>query len=152
MARPSFVASAPYDASHPGALAVYCSDGRFTDAVEELLHSLGHPRLDTLTVPGGPGLFNVWTAGMTDSTSIASATKFLVDAHKLRRVLLIAHEGCGYYRQHFAGRAAPEVEKVQWEDLRLAARAIEGVRSGLRVDAYYARVAGDRVSFETVPR
>ena len=34
---------------HPTALAVYCSDGRFTESVEELLRALGHERLDTLT-------------------------------------------------------------------------------------------------------
>ncbi len=153
MARPSFVASAPLDASHPGALALYCSDGRFTEAVEELLHSLGHPRLDTLTLPGGPGLFNIWTAGMTDSTSIATAANFLVEGHKLRRVILIAHQGCGYYRHHFGGRPATEIEKLQQDDLRLAAHAIEGMRSGLRIDAYYARVDDDgRVSFDAVRR
>ena len=48
--------NAHYDAAYPDALAVYCSDGRFTRAVDELLAKLGHPRLDTLTIPGGPGL------------------------------------------------------------------------------------------------
>jgi len=152
MARPPFVASARYDAAHPTALAVYCSDGRFTDAVEELLHSLGHPRLDTLTLPGGPGLFNVWTAGMTESTAIASAARFLIEAHRIQRVIVIAHEACGYYRRHLAGRAPAEVEQRQGDDLRLAARTLESTRSGLRVDAYYARVRGAGVSFQVVPR
>jgi hypothetical protein len=152
MARPPFLAQGSYDPTHPSALALYCSDGRFTEAVEELLRSLGHPRLDTLTVPGGPGLFNVWVAGMTDSTSIAAAARFLIDAHKIRRVILVAHEGCGYYRQQLAGRDPDVVRRQQFDDLHLAARTIEGGWSGLRVDTYYARVEEGRVRFDVVRR
>lgn len=40
----AYVSKEKFEASHPDALAVYCSDGRFTDAVEELLHSM--PQVD----------------------------------------------------------------------------------------------------------
>jgi len=152
MARPPFVATVPYEASHPDAMALYCSDGRFTEAVEELLRSLGHARLDTLTMPGGPGLFNLWIAGTVDSTSAASSATFLIVAHQIKRVIVIAHEGCGYYRKHLTGRTPADIRKQQEDDLRLAARTLETSRSGLRVDAYYARVGGGRVSFEFVAR
>jgi hypothetical protein len=152
MARPPFVAKAPYDPTHPDALALYCSDGRFTEAVEELLHSLGHARLDTLTMAGGPGLFNLWIAGVGDSTSIAAGAKFLIEAHRIKRVILIAHEGCGYYRKHLAGRAPADIRHQQEDDLRLAARTLETARSGLRVDAFYAKVAEGHVAFEQLAR
>jgi hypothetical protein len=35
MSAPPFISQVPYEASHPHVLAVYCSDGRFTDAVED---------------------------------------------------------------------------------------------------------------------
>ena len=152
MPRPPFAAKVPYDASHPSALALYCSDGRFTDSVEELLRSLGHARLDTLTMPGGPGLFNLWTAGMTDSTSVASAARFLIEGHKLQRVIVIAHEGCGYYRKQLAGRTPAQIRVQQEDDLRLATRELGGARSALRVDAYYARVSEGHVVFDAVGR
>ncbi len=150
MAKPPFVASAPFEPSHPSALALYCSDGRFTDSVEQLLHSLGHARLDTLTMPGGPGLFNVWIAGMTDSTAIATGARFLIEGHRISRVIVIAHEGCGYYRKHVGALPQGEVRKKQEDDLRVAARALGTARSGLRVDGYYARVTEGRVSFDPV--
>jgi hypothetical protein len=146
-----FVATAVYEPSHPSALALYCSDGRFTESVEELLRSLGHARLDTLTMPGGPGLFNVWMSGMSDSTAIATGAKFLIEGHKIARVILVAHEGCGYYRKHLGGRSPADIREKQEDDLRLAARALQGIRSGLRVDRYYARVADHRVAFDVVP-
>jgi hypothetical protein len=152
MARAPFIADVAYDASHPDALALYCSDGRFTEAVEELLHSLGHARLDTLTMPGGPGLFNLWIAGTVDSTAVAGSAKFLIVAHQIKRVIVIAHEGCGYYRKHLGGRSTSDIKKQQEDDLRLAARTLESSRSGLRVDAYYARVADGHVAFDAIAR
>lgn len=152
MPKPAFVASTRYDAAHPSALALYCSDGRFTDSVEELLHSLGHARLDTMTMPGGPGLFNVWIAGMTDSTAIATGSRFLIEAHRIARVIVIAHEGCGYYRKHLGSLPPAEIRHKQEDDLRVAARALGSARSGLRVDAYYARVAEGHVTFDAVAR
>jgi hypothetical protein len=152
MPRTPFIASTPYEAAHPNALALYCSDGRFTHSVEELLRSLGHARLDTLTMPGGPGLFNLWIAGMNDSTAIAAAARFLIEGHRLQRVIVIAHDGCGYYRKHFPGHPPAEVRQRQEDDLRIASRALEHIRSGVRVDAFYARVVEGRVAFEPVGR
>lgn len=147
MPRAPFVAKVPYQASHPSALALYCSDGRFTEAVEELFRSLGHERLDTMTMPGGPGLFNVWIAGMGDSGAVTGGARFLIEAHAIRRVLLIAHEGCGFYRKHLSGRTAEQIRAQQEEDLHTASRALASARPGLRIDAYYAMVAGEHVSF-----
>jgi hypothetical protein len=50
----SFVhSSIPFDANRIGAAAVYCSDGRFGEQVDELLFkTLKLPRYDRLAVPG----------------------------------------------------------------------------------------------------
>ena len=152
MRPPPFVATVPYDASHPSALALYCSDGRFTEAVEELFKSLGHMRLDTLTMPGGPGLFNVWIAGMGDSTAISGGARFLIESHQIRRVLLIAHEGCGFYRKHLGGQTQEQIRAQQEDDLRVAARGLETARGGLRLDLYYATIAEGHVGFAAIAR
>lgn len=145
-----FVAPTPYDAGHPKAIAVYCSDGRFTQAVEELLHHLGHARLDTLTMPGGPALLNAWTASILETDQISRAVSFLIRGHALDHVVLLAHAGCGYYRQKFPGRPTADVRKAQLDDLRTAARTIRGVRSGLEIALYYATPENGRVRFDPV--
>src|SRR4051794_30188029 len=44
----------PFDARRVGAAAVYCSDGRFGEQMDEFLHDgLGLPRYDRVAVPGG---------------------------------------------------------------------------------------------------
>ena len=94
-------AKTPFDAKHPDALAMYCSDGRFTEAIEELLHGLGHARLDTLTVPGGPALLDLTSSNLGAVDVMREAATFLIQGHRIKRVVLLGHEGCGYYKARF---------------------------------------------------
>jgi hypothetical protein len=144
----TFRSGKAYEASHPDAMAIYCSDGRFTDAVEELLHGLGHPRLDTMTLPGGPALFNAWLAGMSESMTVSASARFLIEAHSIRRVILIAHEGCGFYKKHYPTGKPAEVRKHQEDDLGRAAQALKHMP--IVVLLYYALVVDGHVTFERV--
>jgi hypothetical protein len=145
-----FVSKTAYEPGHPRALAIYCSDGRFTEAVEELLHHLGHARLDTLTMPGGPALLNPWAASILDADQIQRASQFLIRAHAIDHLVLLSHENCGYYRQKMPGRPAADVRASQTDDLRIAARALRGARPGVRVALYHAQPHEGRVSFHPI--
>jgi hypothetical protein len=145
-----FISHSPYEASHPKALAIYCSDGRFTNAVEELLHHLGHARLDTLTMPGGPALLNPWAASLLESDQIQRASQFLIRAHTIEHVVLLSHEGCGYYRQKLPGRPAADIRASQTEDLRVAAKAVRSTRAGIRVVLYHATPHEGNVRFHPI--
>ena len=146
-----FTATAAFQPSHPHALAIYCSDGRFTEPVEELLRHLGHPRLDTLTLQGGPGLLNVLAAGFVDLDATKRATAFLVRGHALKEIVLIAHEGCGYYRARMIGQSAAKIDATQQNDLRLAKRMLEDAHTGVKIGLFYARIVAGRVRFDAVP-
>ncbi len=148
MPSSTFRSPKSYEASHPDALAVYCSDGRFTDAVEDLLHSLGHARLDTLTLPGGPALFNAWLAGMSESMTISASARFLIESHAIRRVILIAHEGCGFYKKHMPGAKPADVRRHQEEDLQRAAQSLKHMP--VTILNFMALVDEGHVKFERV--
>ena len=120
--------SEAFDASHPNALAVYCSDGRFTRAVEALLRKLGHDRLDTMTLPGGPALLSTSGAGLSEVDTFTRAAHFLIEGHHIGHAVLVAHEGCGYYRNRYARMAGPQIERLQREHLGVAARVLLGKR------------------------
>ena len=141
-----------YDASHPTALAVYCSDGRFTNSVEELLEKLGHPRLDTLTIPGGPGLLDHKTSGYTDCDSFSRAAEFLIRGHHITAVVLLAHKGCGYYGTKFPDLSADQIEKRQLADLRSAMTRLLETHPRLHIDAFMAVPDGARVRFDRVTK
>jgi hypothetical protein len=139
-----------FESEHPDALAVYCSDGRFTDAVEELLHAIGHPRLDTMTLPGGPALFELTTADFAGLEAARTAAAFLVKGHGIKHVVLLAHEGCGYYRARNPGVEGEDIIQKQLTDLRNAARWFHGAMPQIAVRLYFARIAKGRVAFHAV--
>lgn len=145
-----FTAKAPYEAEHPSALAMYCSDGRFTTAVEELLQSLGHKRLDTLTLPGGPALLNHLSASYAEADVASKAAAFLIKGHGISSVVLLAHAGCGYYRAKRTMDSAEQIRARQLDDLRVGARALRRVNNDLDVRLFYAQPTAKRVEFESI--
>ena len=139
-----------FDPTHPHALAFYCSDGRFTEPVEDLLRTLGHARLDTLTMPGGPGLLNPLTASYGELDAVRKAASFLIDGHAITEVFLIAHAGCGYYKKKMAHRKPEDIVAMQLKDLDLATKHLERVHTGLSVRCYFARPVDGHVQFDPV--
>ena len=126
---------------HPeriGALALYCSDGRWGEAFDDFCHHYLHiPRYDRWAVPGGPA----WLVPAEDGRDLARAAReqldFLVHAHELNRVVLVTHYGCAQYA-HRLRRPAPECLPVQIEDVRAAAATLRSWYPGVRVEGYLA--------------
>jgi hypothetical protein len=135
---------------HPeriGALALYCSDGRWGEGFDEFCHRhLQLPRYDRLAVPGGP----VWLAGHPEDATLLQAARaqldFLVLAHELERVVLITHYGCAWYG-HRLGQPPDECLPAQAEDVRAAAATLRGWYPGLRVEGYLAMRKQEWLSF-----
>jgi hypothetical protein len=144
----TFVARTPYQPSYPTALAIYCSDGRFTEAVEELLHHLGHQRLDTLTLPGGPGLLNPWASGgsVLESQHLMRAAQMLIKNHGISEIVLLAHAGCGHYKLNCPHVPAEEMKARQVADLAIAAKALDS--PALKIHRYWLEPEGEHVRFD----
>jgi hypothetical protein len=146
----AYVSRVSYEPSHPPVLAIYCSDGRFTDAVEDLAQHLGHERIDTLTIPGGPGLLNRWVADYLESDTITRAAHFLIKGHHIAEVLLLAHAGCGYYQVRHGSLGPEFIAEQQLTDLRHAAEEIQKAHPGISVRLFFTRPHGTRIHFEPV--
>jgi hypothetical protein len=135
---------------HPeriGAMALYCSDGRWGEAFDEFCHRhLQVPRYDRWAVPGGPA----WVAAHRENTALLEATRiqldFLVKAHDLERVVLITHYGCAWYGERLQ-RPPDECLPAQVEDVQAAAAALLAWYPGLRKEAYLAMRQHEWVSF-----
>ena len=147
---PPFAAKVPFDPLHPKALAIYCSDWRFTNAVEELLAAAGHSRLDVMTIPGGPGLFNLYSTGFVEREAARNAAHFLIEGHKIQEVFLIAHQGCGWYQSKMPHQDKEKIEASQEHDLRVAAELLLERYPSLTLRRYLARVKAERVHFHEV--
>jgi hypothetical protein len=140
----------PYQAERIRAVALHCGDGRLGLQVDGLLHdSLGLPRYDRLACPGGPVALAGRLLAHWECRGVEDQLRFLVRTHELAKVVLVAHEDCGYYRDRL--RLSPaECEVEQRKDLEAAASSVLRIAEDLEVLAFFARRVGDRVRFEPV--
>ncbi len=145
----SYESTLAYEEARIGAAALYCSDGRVGEQMDEFLHrGLALPRYDRLACPGGPAALAGRLLAFWECQGVEHQLRFLAGAHGLRKVVLIAHQGCAYYPQRLGVKEA-ELELQQRRDLDLAAAAV--ARLGLEALAFFARRSGDRVRFEPHP-
>jgi hypothetical protein len=135
---------------HPdriGALALYCSDGRWGEAFDEFCHKhLQIPRYDRWAVPGGPGCLVPPDAGADYCQTSREQLDFLVRVHKLEQLVLITHYGCAYYG-HRLGQSAKECLPAQIADVATAAALFRAWYPGMQVDAYLAMRRDNCLSF-----
>jgi hypothetical protein len=140
----------PFETARIHAAAVYCSDGRIGDHMDDFLHQgLSLPRYDRVACPGGPVALAGRLPAFWESRGVVDQLRFLVEVHDVRQVVLIAHGGCAYYGQRL-GLDPPTAERGQREDLDRAASAIARIGSGLEVSAFFAHVDDSVLSYERV--
>jgi hypothetical protein len=144
---PAFVSAEPFEHERIGAAAVYCSDGRYGEQMDEFLHKgLGLPRYDRVAVPGGAACLAGYTLAFQEGTAVERQLSFLIKEHELKRIVLIAHESCGFYKHIW--HADKPLEQLQQEDLQKAAEQIRLWKTDLVIEAYFARKSKGRVIFE----
>lgn len=143
-------ATTPYNPRRIHAAAVYCSDGRVGEQFDEFLQQgLGLPRYDRVALPGGPACLAGHEQAHLEERGVVDELKFLVEVHKLSRIILIAHQGCAFYGSRLA-LAEPRLELVQRADLVRAAAYVHRVTGIDKIEGYYARLNDAIIEFEPV--
>ncbi|MCS6829052.1 MAG: hypothetical protein RMM08_06040 [Armatimonadota bacterium] len=130
-------------------LAIYCSDGRFAPACEQFIQqALGEAWYDRFTVPGGAAWLCLDALDLCQFEIARRHISFLVKAHGIQRVILIAHQHCGFYEQRCL---SPErIEQKQKADLQAATCLLREEHPCLKIEAYYLRVDKEQPCFERV--
>ena len=139
-----------YDSSRMHAAALYCSDGRLGEHFDDFLQNgLSLPRHDRLCLPGGPACLAGHAEAHLEEKGVLDELHFLVEVHKLKRIVLITHQGCAFYGTRLALKE-PRLELVQKADLVRAAAFVHRVTGLDAIEAYFARLTDGRVEFERV--
>lgn len=140
----------PYDRNRIRAGAIYCSDGRVGEHFDDFLQNgLGLPRYDRIALPGGPACLAGHPQAHLEEQGVVDELRFLVQVHELRRIVLIAHEGCAFYSSRLELKDR-RLELVQRADLVRAAAYIHRVTEIDVVDAFFARLLEGRIQFEAI--
>jgi hypothetical protein len=144
------VSGLPYEQERIHAAAIYCSDGRLGNHVDDFLQvGLGLPRYDRLACPGGPVCLAGRLSAHWEAQGMEEQLRFLAQVHEIEKVVLIAHRECAYY----AGRLAIPLERAeaeQQDDLQKAMYTVQRIVRGAAVTRFMARVSGTEVSFTPV--
>ncbi len=148
----AYTSSLKYEPERIHAAAIYCSDGRVGAHFDDFLtHGLKLPRYDRVALPGGPASLAEHTESHIEVRCVVEELRFLVEAHELQRVVLIAHQECAFYsaRLHLA---EAELERQQRADLHKAAERVREITGISEVEAYFARIDGEprRIVFDPV--
>jgi hypothetical protein len=133
-----FTSTLRWEEARIGALALYCSDGRWGEAFDEFCHRrLLLPRYDRWAVPGGPAWLAARGDGRTDRQTAREQLDFLVRAHALERIVVITHYGCAYYGE-LLHQDPDACLPVQMEEARAAAAVLRDWFPSLTAEAYLA--------------
>jgi hypothetical protein len=145
-----YTSSIPFDVNRVRAAALYCSDGRFGEQVDELLHhGLQLPRYDRLAVPGGAACLAGHFYAYREEEAVIEQFRFLLTVHQVRRVVLIAHENCAFYTERL--RVTPAMlESKQLEDMAKAIQRVQQFGLKVKIDALFARLIDGKVCFEEI--
>jgi Putative carbonic anhydrase len=121
-------------------LLIACSDGRFSTQLDSYCREyLGVESCDRFLAPGGiAGLQILAESFYADKERIT----LLVTRHAIRKIICVAHEDCGYYRERYPG--IDDLMSRQLEDLRTAGESLRYWFGGMRVELAYAKVTPDR--------
>ena len=135
----------------PRVLVLACSDGRYEEALDEFCReSLRIEGYDRLLIPGG---IQILRHALLPKFAWAGRRllRFLLDKHGIRRLVLVAHEGCGWYRHmNWGPDAQIDPAERQRRDLLGVMQDLREDWPALEVTPYLARPEGGRVTFEAV--
>lgn len=143
----------PFVEKESTVLVIACTSNVFLPYTREFLEKhlgLSEGSYDLLAVPGG-GQFLLLTEYLPKFAWVGHRwVKFLVERHRLRRVIVMAHQDCAWYSEE---RLVPaflqkfgvgkSLKERQREDLREIAHALRQLSLPITVEAYYAEKSAD---------
>lgn len=145
-----YVSTVPYTSARIHAAAIYCSDGRVGEHFDDFVQNgLGLPRYDRIALPGGPACLAGYPQARLEEEGVIDELRFLVEAHKLSRIVLIQHQGCAFYSARLTVREQ-SAEQLQKADLTRAAYVVRHATALERIDGYFARTTPEGVVFEKI--
>jgi hypothetical protein len=145
----AFHSSLRFDENRIRAAAVYCSDGRFGEHFDDFLHNgLRLPRYDRLALPGGAACLAGHIVACREEEALTEQLRFLIRAHGLQRVVLIAHQDCAFYTERLHV-PLKQLELRQRHDMHAAVERIRSLDRTPAIDTFFARRTADgTVRFE----
>lgn len=136
-----FTSKVPWDDAYSDVVVVACSDGRVVRTTDEFLQTLGITHPDRLFIPGGLAAMIGATGGINPDLQ---KLIFLVKGHGTKRLIAMAHDHCGHYRDRFPLHDHDGLCRLQVDELREFKQLIGRVLPEVEVLLYSMGCQGAR--------
>jgi hypothetical protein len=133
--------SAFINRTEPEVLVLRCSDHRFQAGYDEFLNERLKlaSNYDLLAIPGGPQSLTLAEYLPKFAWAGWRWFRFLLEKHAPKRIVLIAHQDCGWYKKLPASLFRfTDLRNRQEDDLRRARNLLLREVSHLQVELYFA--------------
>lgn len=135
-------------------LAIHCGDYRFQSALQEFLNGQLHlaGNYDLMVIPGGPLALTLADHLPEFASASWKWLRFFAEQHKIRRLILIQHQDCAFYRAIEAHlHSSSEPRERQEQDLRRVKDALHKDLPQIAVELYYASFdSSDRITIHSI--
>jgi Putative carbonic anhydrase len=143
----------PWVAEPSRVLVIACSDGRWrAQTLDFVTNELGlDAHFHMVEVPGGVEPLTLLDLVPKDFNFLRRRVDMLVQLHRIRRIILVAHQDCGWYLQRKIGPMRVDLRSRQLADLKHVRARARDLFGDVAVETYYARLEGaSQVVFEAV--
>jgi len=136
------------DTTPAEALVIHCSDPRFQTAFRRFVtEELGVKNYAPLVLGGSIHAFGEQTFLPKNFKVLWEQIKFVIKNRDIRRVIIINHEDCLWYRSMSGFYSRVKDPSKGRSDLGLTARHLLQDFAGITVESYWAALEGDTVTF-----
>ena len=137
----------PFEGKETDTLVIHCSDHRFRKAFEIFLkEELGVENYDSLVIPGASQLLSFMNFLPKFSGIFDRLTKFLVEKHGIKKIIVIMHENCGWDRhfvpKYFLNKGTEKEQQIR--DMLLMKKWVRENFPGLTVEMFYASLVQNK--------
>ncbi|MFC2159447.1 carbonic anhydrase [Actinomycetota bacterium] len=122
-----------------GRLAIFCSDERFIEAnLAFLKNSLKIQTGDLMVLPGGPVFI------INDEPDLMERLRILIEAHKIKQVVLISHSDCSYYKKKLKDLSEKDILEKQMDDIQKAINKLEKLFKDISVHVFHTEIKNSK--------
>ena len=139
--RESWTGTLPWNPERPDTVVISCVDGRWRPHLLEFTAMrLGvGPNGDFMAVAGGVEPLTLLDLLPKDFNFFRRRLEALVEAHGTKRIVLVAHQDCAWYKSRKLGPFTIDMKGRQVKDLKRAEKHLREMFPGVEVESWYAR-------------
>ena len=128
-----------FNSHFSGRLVIFCSDERFIKAnLEFIKNFLKIHGSDLMVLPGGHVFI------INNEPDLMERLKNLIDAHKIKKIILISHSDCGYYKKKFENLSEEDILEKQMGDNQKAINRLEKLFKDISINVFHAEICNSK--------